>query len=56
MSTFQPRAGPERDAAVERCEVCIVGAGVSGLNALSVASQYLARDQNVIVVDRRERL
>jgi hypothetical protein len=37
----------------EACDVCIVGAGISGLNALFVASQYLSRDQKVILVDRR---
>jgi len=37
------------------CDVCIVGAGLAGLNALFVASRYLARDQEVILVDRRER-
>jgi cation diffusion facilitator CzcD-associated flavoprotein CzcO len=40
---------------VERADVCIVGAGIAGLNALFVASQYLSRDQKIIVVDRRER-
>jgi hypothetical protein len=39
----------------DRYEACIVGAGISGLNALFVASQYLARDRNVILVDRRSR-
>ena len=56
MSTFQPSAVTPRDVAVESCEVCIVGAGVAGLNALFVASQYLSRDQKVILVDRRERV
>jgi thioredoxin reductase len=41
---------------VERCEVCIVGAGIAGLNALFVASRYLSRDQRVILVDRRPRV
>jgi len=41
---------------VESCDVCIVGAGVAGLNALFVASQYLSRDQKVVLIDRRERL
>jgi cation diffusion facilitator CzcD-associated flavoprotein CzcO len=36
-------------------DVCVVGAGLAGLNALFVASRYLARDQEVILVDRRER-
>jgi hypothetical protein len=39
----------------DRYDVCIVGAGISGLNALFVASRYLARDQRVILVDRRSR-
>jgi hypothetical protein len=39
----------------ERCDVCIIGAGISGLNALFVASQYLSGDQRVILVDRRSR-
>lgn len=40
----------------ERCAVCIVGAGVSGLNALFVASQYLFSDQRVVLVDRHPRV
>jgi hypothetical protein len=49
-------ADAEAPAAVERCEVCIVGAGLAGLNALFVASQYLSRDQRVILMDRRARV
>ncbi|MDT5105124.1 MAG: hypothetical protein QOI25_2637, partial [Mycobacterium sp.] len=41
---------------MESCDVCIVGAGLAGLNALFVASRYLSRDQKVILVDRRERV
>jgi thioredoxin reductase len=41
---------------VESCDVCIVGAGVAGLNALFAASRYLSRDQKVILIDRRARL
>jgi len=40
----------------ERCNVCIVGAGIAGLNALFVASQYLSSDQTIILVDRRDRV
>ena len=40
----------------QRCDVCIVGAGVAGLNALFAASRYLTPDQRVILVDRRPRV
>lgn len=41
---------------VEKCAVCIVGAGLAGMNALFVTSRYLAADQRVILVDRRSRV
>lgn len=41
---------------VETCEICIVGAGIAGLNALFAASRYLSRDQKVILIDRRTRV
>jgi thioredoxin reductase len=47
-------AAPE--TAVENCDVCIVGAGIAGLNALFVASRYLSRDQKIILVDSRQRV
>lgn len=56
MSAFQPTAATPPDVAVERCDLCIVGAGIAGLNALFVASRYLSRDQKVVLVDRRERV
>jgi hypothetical protein len=56
MSANQPSAVTGRDVRVERCDVCIVGAGLAGLNALFVASRYLSRDQKVILVDRRGRV
>ena len=56
MSGVQPSAVTTGDVAVESCDVCIVGAGIAGLNALFVASQYLSRDQKVVLVDRRERV
>jgi cation diffusion facilitator CzcD-associated flavoprotein CzcO len=56
MSAIQPSAATARNDAVDACDVCIVGAGVAGLNALFVASQYLSRDQKIILVDRRERV
>ena len=54
MSGVQASAATTGDAGVERCDVCILGAGIAGLNALFAASQYLiSRDQKVILVDRR---
>ena len=41
---------------IERADVCIVGAGIAGLNALFVASRYLSPAQKIILVDRRERV
>ena len=52
MPALQP-VPVEGSALVEKCDVCIVGAGLAGLNALFVASRYLSRDQKVILVDRR---
>lgn len=40
----------------ESCDVCIVGAGLAGLNALYAASRHLAPDQRIILVDRRRRV
>jgi thioredoxin reductase len=41
---------------VETCDVCIVGAGIAGLNALFAASRYLSRENRVILIDRRPRV
>ena len=38
---------------VERCDLCIVGAGVAGLNALFAASQYLTPEQRVVLVEEK---
>jgi cation diffusion facilitator CzcD-associated flavoprotein CzcO len=42
--------------APETCDVCIIGAGIAGLNALFAASRYLSRDNKVILIDRRPRV
>jgi hypothetical protein len=34
------------------CDLCILGAGIAGLNALFAASRYLSRNQKVVLVDR----
>jgi hypothetical protein len=56
MPGAQPADLRPRTAADKICDVCIVGAGVAGLNALFVSSRYLSRDQKVILVDGRERV
>ena len=56
MPGLQPTGVIPPDVTVQSCDVCIVGAGIAGLNALFVASRYLSRDQKVILVDRRERV
>ncbi len=38
------------DTVVEKCDVCIVGAGIAGMNALFAASRYLSSDQTVILL------
>lgn len=40
---------------IERCDLCIVGAGLAGINALFAATRHLTRDQRVILLDRRPR-
>ncbi|MFT4564702.1 MAG: hypothetical protein ACI9BW_004472, partial [Gammaproteobacteria bacterium] len=37
---------------VETCDLCIVGTGIAGMNALQVASQYLPASAKVILVDK----
>jgi cation diffusion facilitator CzcD-associated flavoprotein CzcO len=50
-------SSPDADAApVETCDVCVVGAGIAGLNALFVAGRHLTRHQRAILVDRRARV
>lgn len=52
-----PRAAPaDNRHVIHRADVCIVGAGIAGLNALFAASRHLSRDQKVILVDRRARV
>ncbi len=41
---------------VTTCDVCIMGAGLAGMNALFVASRYLTPRQRVILVDSRPRV
>jgi thioredoxin reductase len=38
------------------CELCIIGAGIAGLNALFVASKYLSKNDKVILVDKNPSL
>ncbi|MEV0063568.1 FAD-dependent oxidoreductase [Nocardia sp. NPDC050718] len=57
MSPRSEHSGePTADAATMTCDVCVVGAGAAGLNALYVASRYLSRDHRVVLVDSRKRV
>jgi thioredoxin reductase len=56
MSAFQTSDVTTRGGEVQECDVCIVGAGIAGLNALFVASRYLTRDQRIVLIDRRARV
>ncbi|MFW0787174.1 FAD-dependent oxidoreductase [Gordonia sp. CPCC 206044] len=38
------------------CDVCIVGAGIAGLNALFVASRYLPPGGRIVLIDKRTRV
>ncbi|UZF56414.1 NAD(P)-binding protein [Gordonia polyisoprenivorans] len=51
----EPATPESAPADVIHADLCIVGAGIGGLNALFAATQYLARDQRVVLVDRRPR-
>lgn len=46
----------DHTASTDMCDLCVVGAGITGLNALFAASRYLGRDQKIVVVDRRPRV
>ena len=52
MATSDASAGTR----VEQCDLCIVGAGLAGINALFVASRYLSPEQRIILIDRRQRV
>lgn len=41
---------------VDHCEVCIVGAGIAGLNALAATTRYLGPTDKVVLVDQRARV
>jgi hypothetical protein len=44
------------DEIVDSCDLCVVGAGMAGLNALFAASRYLDSGQKVVLIDRRPRV
>ncbi len=43
----------KRSIEIESCELCLIGVGIAGLNALHSSSQYLSNKDKIIVVDRR---
>lgn len=46
----------DTDRDIDDCDLCIVGAGLAGMNALAVVAEYLDRHQRVILIDRREQV
>ncbi len=40
---------------IDDCELCIVGAGLAGMNALFAACQYLTKQHKVVLLDARPR-
>lgn len=48
-------SGAESDTQpIETYDLCVIGAGIAGLNALAVAVEYLPRTAKVILVDRND--
>ena len=45
----------EQTIELETCDLCIIGAGLAGLNALYVAAEYLDPSARVMLVDQRDR-
>jgi pyridine nucleotide-disulfide oxidoreductase len=45
----------ETGVVTETCDLCIIGAGIAGLNALFVATQYLQKTARVVLIDRNSR-
>ena len=56
MSTFTTENEFKNDVKPEilECTLCIVGAGVTGLNALCIAALYLGKNDKVIILDRKD--
>ena len=47
-----PPVGDVKTASpVDSCDLCIVGAGIAGLNALAVAAEYLPRTARIVLID-----
>lgn len=47
----------EAEAFIEpiECDVCVLGAGIGGLNAAFVASRHLSPGQRIVLIDRHDR-
>jgi len=52
MGPVDPSANEDSRESALNCEVCILGAGVAGLNAMFAATRHLSSDQPIVIVDR----
>src|SRR5262245_43381522 len=43
----------EASESTVECEVCVLGAGIAGLNALFAASRHLSAQDKIVLVDRK---
>lgn len=53
MSIIESNLKEDVPDKIQECELCIVGAGLAGLNALAVAINYLGKNDRVIIVDQK---
>jgi len=52
MGPADPSANEDSRESALDCEVCVLGTGVAGLNALFAATRHLSSDQPIVIVDR----
>lgn len=54
MLDHQAQTAPQQATRVLHCDLCIIGAGLTGLNALFAAKENLPKGARVLLIDRHE--